>query len=144
MTFQFHVSLFLEIMYTVCQASHILPDYFASIVVRNFSSEIWFSFKINFLPKIPKIRFINFKIVFLKMQFFLQPISKYPNLAIFALFGLLFFFMFVKHSSTTYLTISKLTFADLGSLFMERITYILFLEVQIFTYILFLVYEFIV
>ncbi len=70
-------------------------------------------FKINFFPKIPKIRFINFKLVFLKMQFFY---SQFQNifLAIFALFGLLFFNV-LKQSSTTYLTISKFTFADLWS-----------------------------
>ncbi len=79
-------------------------------------------FKIKFSLKIPKIGFVNFKIVFHKMQFFcsqFQNTLTQPFLHF--LVYLFFFLMSVKQSSTTYLTISKFTFADLRSLFTERI-----------------------
>ncbi len=51
-------------------------------------------FKINFFSKNPKNRVHKFQNRFPQNAVFLQSISKYPNSAIFALFGLLFFFFF--------------------------------------------------
>ncbi len=80
-------------------------------------------FKINFFPKISKIRFLNWKIIFLKMQLFYSQFQKNSNSALFTLFGLLFKKMFVKQSSTTYLTVSKFTIWRLKDPFMVTSTY---------------------